>query len=263
MSMFSLEGRVALVTGAGRGIGRGIAVGFGAQGAKVVCASRTRSELDAVVGLIEGEGGEALAVEMDVADMESRRQGVAAICDHFGHVDILVNNAGMNIREPVVDVTEDHYDQIMDVQLKGAFFLSQEIARRMIPRKAGKIINIGSLTTGRALSSVSVYTAAKGAIGQLTKAQALELGAHNIQVNAICPGFIQTPMTQKLWEYDKMRTWGVSRVPMGRLATPEDLVGTAVFLASSASDYVNGQSIYVDGGFMAGDDWPLPPPGGG
>ena len=262
MSLFSLKGRVALVTGAGRGIGRGIATGYAAHGAKIACAARTRSQLDEVVQSIEANGGDALAVEMDVGNLESIRQGAGRVLSHFGHVDVLVNNAGTNIREPMEEVTEEHYNQIVGVNLKGLFFLSQEVARHMIPRKRGKIINIGSLSTGRALSSISVYTATKGAVGQLTKAHALELGPHNIQVNTICPGFVITPLTRKLWSDQTMRDWGESRVPLGRLASPEDLVGTAVFLASAASDYVSGQSIYVDGGFMAGDDWPLPPAGG-
>lgn len=262
MNLFSLEGRVALVTGAGRGIGRGIAEGLAAHGAKVVCAARTRSQLDEAVVTIQGAGGDALAVEMDMADLDSVRQGVEAAIAHYGQVDILVNNAGMNIRKPVQEVTEEQYDQILAVNLKGLYFLTQRVAEHMAERKQGKVINIGSLTTGMALSQVSVYTATKGAVGQLSKAQALELAPHNIQVNTICPGFVLTPLTEKLWADPTMRAWGEGRTPMGRLATPEDMVGTAVFLASAASDYVTGQEIYVDGGYMAGESWPLPAGGG-
>ena len=262
MSLFSLQGRVALVTGAGRGIGRGIAVGLAAEGARVACAARTRSQLDEVVAAIEQSGGEALAIEMDLADLGSMEAAVEAALSRFGQIDVLVNNAGMNVREPIEEVTEEHFDQIMAVNLKGLYFLSQRAARHMIPSKQGKIINIGSLTTGYALAKVSVYTATKGAVGQLTKVQAVEFGQHNIQVNAICPGFVLTPLTEKLWADPTMRAWGEDRVPLGRLATPQDMVGTAVFLAAPASDYVTGQCIYVDGGFMAGDSWPLPPQGG-
>ncbi len=258
MSLFSLDGRVAIVTGAGRGIGRGIAEGLAAQGAKVVCASRTRSQLDEVVGVIESAGGGALACEMDMKDLDSVRSGVDAAVEAYGQVDILVNNAGMNIREPFEDVTEEHYDEIMAVNLKGLYFLTQAVTKHMITRKQGKVIHIGSLTTGWSLSQISVYTATKGAVGQLAKSQALELGMHNIQVNAICPGFVLTPLTEKVWADPTMREWGETRVPLKRLATPKDLVGTAVFLAAPASDYVTGQSIYVDGGFMAGEAWPLP-----
>lgn len=258
MSLFSLEGRVAIVTGAGRGIGRGIAEGLAKQGAKVVCAARTRSQLDETVAAITNAGGEAMAYEMDMKNMSSIQGGVDAAVKAYGQVDILVNNAGMNIREPFEKVTEEHYDEIMAVNLKGLYFLTQAVAKHMIPRKQGKIVHIGSLTTGWSLSQISVYTATKGAVGQLAKAQALELGAHNIQVNAICPGFVLTPLTEKVWADPTMRDWGINRVPLKRLATPDDMVGTAVFLSSPASDYVTGQSIYVDGGFMAGEHWPLP-----
>lgn len=257
--LFSLEGRVALVTGAGRGIGQGIAKGLAAHGARCVCAARTRSQLDETVAAIRAAGGDALAVELDMADLDAVRRGVEKTLAQYGRLDILVNNAGMNVREPLQEVAEAHYDRIMDVNLKGLFFLSRMAAEDMIPRKQGKIINIGSLTTGIALHGVSVYTATKGAVGQLTKAQALELGPHNIQVNAICPGFILTPLTEKLWSDPTMRAWGEGRTPAGRLGNPEDLVGTAVFLASAASDFVTGQHIYVDGGFRAGEKWPLPP----
>lgn len=258
MSLFSLEGRVALVTGAGRGIGRSIAEGLAANGAKVVCAARTREQLDEAAAAIRSAGGEAMVYEMDMADLDSVRGGVEAALQAYGQIDILVNNAGMNIREPFEEVTEEHYDRIAAVNQKGLYFLTQAVVRHMIPRKQGKIIHIGSINTGISLSQVSVYTTTKGAVGQLSKANAVELGRHNIQVNTICPGFILTALTEKLWSDPTMREWGERRVAMGRLGTPDDLVGTAVFLASPASDYVTGQSIYVDGGFMAGEVWPIP-----
>jgi len=256
VSLFSLAEKVALVTGAGRGIGRGVAEGMAAAGATVICAARTRSQLDDAVSAIEAAGGKARAIEMDMSDLAA----MDAALEECGPIDILFNNAGMNIRQPITEVTEENYDQIMAVNLKGLYFLSQKVGQQMIERgNGGKIINIGSLTTGYALAKVSVYTATKGAVGQLTKGQAVEFGPHNIQVNAICPGFILTSLTEKMWADQTMRDWGEGRVALNRLGTPEDLVGTAVFLAAAASDYVSGQCIYVDGGFMAGDDWPLPP----
>ena len=195
-------------------------------GATVICAARTRSQLDEAVAAIEAAGGKARAVELDMADLE----GMDAALEQCGPIDILFNNAGMNIRQPIVEVSEENYDQIMAVNLKGLYFLSQKVGRQMIERgQGGKIINIGSLTTGYALAKVSVYTATKGAVGQLTKGQAIEFGSHNIQVNAICPGFIITSLSEKLWADDTMRAWGEGRVVLNRLGTPEDLVGTAVF----------------------------------
>jgi NAD(P)-dependent dehydrogenase (short-subunit alcohol dehydrogenase family) len=260
MNLFSLKDRVALVTGGNRGIGRGIAEGLAGHGARVACAARTRSQLDEAVDAIRAAGGEARAVEMDLEDRESTRHAVQAVLQHYGRIDILVNNAGMNIREPLEEVTEEHFDRILNVNLKALFFLTQAVAKHMIPRRQGKIIHIGSLTTGSALAKVSVYACTKGAVGSLTRTLALELGTHNIQVNAICPGFVVTALTEKLWADPQMRAWGEGRVALGRLAVPSDLAGTAVFLASPASDYVTGQLIYVDGGYMAGDLWPLPPP---
>ena len=186
MNLFSLAGKVALVTGASRGIGRGVAAGMAEAGATVICAARTRSQLDEAVAAIEAAGGTARAVELDMADLE----GMDAALEQCGPVDILFNNAGMNIRQPIVEVSEENYDQIMAVNLKGLYFLSQKVGRQMIERgQGGKIINIGSLTTGYALAKVSVYTATKGAVGQLTKGQAIEFGSHKHPGQRHLPGF--------------------------------------------------------------------------
>lgn len=256
--MFSLNGKVALVTGAGRGIGQGIAEGLAAQGAHVVCAARTQSQLEQVAQSIAIQGGQATTLQLDMNEMNSIDHALEVIIDQFGRLDILVNNAGINARQPIDEVTEENFDRIVNVNLKGVYFLSQKAARLMAQGGGGKIINIGSLTTGYALTQVSVYTATKGAIGQLTQSQAIEFGKDNIQVNALCPGFVVTPLTEKIWDDPTMRKWGEQRIALGRLANPEDMAGTAVFLASPAADYVTGQVIYVDGGFMAGDDWPIP-----
>jgi NAD(P)-dependent dehydrogenase (short-subunit alcohol dehydrogenase family) len=258
MDLFSLEGRVALVTGAGRGIGQAIAKGLAAYGAKVICAARTRSQLDETAAAIEAAGGDARVVEMDVSRLTSIQDGVARSIEADGRIDILVNNAGINIREPVQDVSEAHFSSIMEVNLKGLYFLTQRVVKEMVPRGRGKIINIGSLTITHGLTQMSVYAASKGAVVQFTKVLALEVARHDIQVNALSPGFVRTPLTEKVWADKPFRQWAEARVPVGRLARPEDMVGTAVYLASSASDYLTGQCIYVDGGFVAGERWPLP-----
>ena len=261
MNLFSLAGKVALVVlGASRGIGHRVAVGMAEAGATVICAARTRSQLDEAVAAIETAGGKARAVELDMADLE----GMDAALAQCGPIDILFNNVGMNIREPIVEVTEKNYDQIVAFNLKGLYFLGQKVGHQMIERgQGGKIINMGSLTTDHALAKVSVYTTTTGAVGQITKGQASEFGPHNIQVNAIYPGFVLTPRTESLWTGDTMRTWCEGRIALNRLGKLEDLVGTAIFLAAPASDYVTGQCIYVDGGIMAGDEWPVPPKAGG
>ena len=258
MSIFSLEGKVALVTGAGRGIGRGIAEELARQGAQVACAARTTEQLEEAVQAIRDAGGQAMTLQLDVGNIGSHEAALDQVMAEWGRIDILVNNAGVNARQPIDEVSEENFDRILGVNLKGLYFLSQKAARRMAAGGGGKIINIGSLTTGYALNQVSVYTATKGAIGQLTKSQAVEFGKHNIQANCLCPGFVVTPLTEPIWSDQTMRDWGEPRIPAGRLATPQDMAGTAAFLDSPASDYVTGQVIYVDGGFMAGDNWPLP-----
>lgn len=258
MGIFSLEGKVALVTGAGRGIGRGIAEQLAAQGAKVACAARTLTQIEEAAEAIQDKGGEAIVVEVDVEDVNAHDSALDQVVAQWGGLDILVNNAGTNVRQALDEVTEETYDRIMNLNLKGVYFLSQKAARRMAKGGGGKIINIGSLTTGYALTKGSVYTATKGALGQLTKSQAIEFGKNNIQVNCLCPGFVVTPLTEPIWSDQTMRDWVMPRLALGRLAEPDDMAGTAAFFASPAADYVTGQVIYVDGGFMAGDDWPLP-----
>ena len=188
---------------------------------------------------------------MDMKDIDSIQGGVEATLKAYGQLDILVNNAGMNIREPFTEVTEEHYDEIVTVNQKGLYFLTQLAAKEMIPRKEGKIIHIGSINTGISLSQVSVYTSTKGAVGQLGKAHAVELGKHNIQVNGIGPGFIRTGMTKPLSEDAEFDAWVKKRTPLGRWGEPDDLAGAAVFLASDAARFVTGQILYVDGGWLA------------
>ena len=174
----------------------------------------------------------------------------------------LVNVAGVNRRKPALEVTENDYDFILDTNLKGAFRLSQAIGAEMIAMGSGSIINITSLNTIRPLTDVTPYALSKAAMLQMTRALALEWGRHGVRVNALAPGFILTDLTRKLWSNPDMKAWGHANTPMQRLGKPEDLIGTAIFLASPAAAFLSGQEIVVDGGFTAGWAWPIPPGGG-
>lgn len=247
----SLSGQVAVVTGGSRGLGRGMALALAEAGANIAVASRTLSALKEVSQEIEGKGRESLAVKLDVCDLSSIDRMVHRVLDEFGKIDILVNNAGMNIRKSTVEVTEGDWNKIVDTNLKGAFFCAQAVGKVMIEQKKGKIINIGSLTSKVAFPNMAVYAATRGGILQLTKTLAVEWAKYNINVNAIGPGYFRTAQTDPLFADKKWVEETVKKIPLGRTGLPEDLGGTVVFLASDASDYVTGQMIFVDGGWLA------------
>ena len=251
LERFSLKGRVAIVTGAGTGIGQGIATAMAESGARVVLAGRTRSRLEETEEIIGRFGGEALVVEADVSDRDGREALVAAVLEAWKQIDVLVNNAGVNVRTPPEDYREEDWDRVMNTNLKGTFFLTQLVARHMIERKYGKIIHIASLATITGIPLIPAYTAAKGGVGSLTYQLAIDWARYNINVNSICPGYIRTPLTRPVEESER-GAYILNRVPAGRWGEPEDIAGTAVFLASPASDFLTGQLIVVDGGWMAG-----------
>ena len=251
LERFSLKEKVAIVTGAGTGIGKGIATAMAESGARVVLAGRTRSRLEETARDIGDSGGEALVVEADVADRDGREALVTTVLDTWQQIDILVNNAGVNVRTPPEDYREEDWDRVLDTNLKGTFFLTQLVARHMIERKYGKIIHISSLSAITGIPLIPAYTAAKGGLASMTYQLAIDWARYNINVNSICPGYIRTPLTRPVEESER-GTYILNRVPAGRWGEPEDIAGTAVFLASPASDFLTGQLIVVDGGWMAG-----------
>jgi len=245
---FSLEGKTVIVTGAGRGIGRAIAIGMAEAGADVGVIARTEADLQSTAAEIEKLGQKSYIVKADVTKREQVKSAIEQIINETGSIDILVNNAGMNIRSKALDVTDEEWQQIMDTNLKSAFMFSQEVGRHMKEKKAGKIITITSVGGHVALRTGVAYAATKAALIQMTKVLALEWGKYNINVNAIGPWYFKTPLTEKLLQ-DKEYVKDILAVtPMKRVGELEELVGPAVFLASEASKYMNGQTIFVDGG---------------
>jgi gluconate 5-dehydrogenase len=256
---FSLEGRVALVIGASRGIGEAIAAALSEAGAHVIAAARSMDKLEALARRQREQGGKISPLALDVTDRASIASGVEQVLQENGRVDILVNVAGMNIRKRAEDYTREEFDRLLATNVEGLFYATQLIGTQMKRQRRGKIINIGSLTTAIAFPFLSIYAMTKGAIGQLSKVLALEWAPYNVQVNVIAPGFIVTDLNRKLWEREDMRAWLRGTQANPRLGAPGDVAGLAIFLASPASDYVTGQVIFVDGGHTAGSVWPFQP----
>ncbi len=257
MKLFDLSGKTAFVSGGSRGIGKAIALGLAEAGADVAVGARTASDIDAVVAQIAETGVRGLAVPLDVSRMDAIPAAVGQVTAGLGPINILVNVAATTVRQPLEEVEESSYDLIMNTNSKGPYFLCKEVRGSMVEGGGGKIINVASLATGMGLPKISAYATSKGALGQMTKGLAVELAPHNIQVNALAPGFIMTDINAHMWEQADFREWCIDRTPARRPGTPEDMVGTAVFLAAPASDFVTGEVIYVDGGIMAGSVWPL------
>lgn len=246
-----LKDKVAIVAGGTKGIGLGIALEFAREGARVVIGGRNAETGAAGVKEIEQAGGEALFVKCDVAEMADLDAIVEAAVEHFGRLDIYVANAGINdsSKTHFLDITPDQYDRIMDVNLKGMFFGGQKAAQQMIRQEqGGVIINMSSVMAYLALDAQVVYTVSKGGIQQLTKVQAVALAPHNIKVNAMAPGPIETELMRRVGSDKELMDTILSRTPQGRIGTPRECGRLAVFLASEDSDFIFGQSIYIDGG---------------
>ena len=252
MERFSLSGKIALVTGASRGLGRAIALGFAEAGADVILLARSKQSLEAVAEAARQFGRKAWLFDCDLAKIDAIPQVFSSISDLVGKVDILANVAGTILRQRAIDFPLDEWQRIINLNLTAPFVLSQCFAREcMAHAQPGKIVNIASLTSERGRASIPAYAASKGAIKQLTKSLAVEWAAHRINVNAIGPGYIATELTQPLMDDPDFDRWVHQQTPLDRWGVPDDLVGAAIFLASPASDFITGQVIYVDGGWLA------------
>ena len=252
LDKMSLEGKVGVVTGGSRGIGRGAAMALAEAGADIVLNSRNTDRLESTADQIRSLGRKVVAVPGDMGVKEDIERLIETTLDQFGKIDILVNNAGTTYRIAAEDFPEDEWDRVLDVNLKGVFLCCQLAGREMIKRKKGKIINTASLTSTIGIRTTLAYGSSKGGQVILTKTLAVEWAKYNINVNAIAPGFIATDLTKPIREDRKRNEYIMSRVPMERWGSPEDLKGAFVFLASEASDFITGQIIYVDGGWTAG-----------
>ncbi|HGE70690.1 TPA: glucose 1-dehydrogenase [Candidatus Poribacteria bacterium] len=247
-----LDGKFGIVTGASRGLGRSMAIGLAEAGADLAIISRGLPDLMEVAKEIEKIGRKVLPINADISNLKQANDMVDKVVTEFGKIDILVNNAGTTIRMKVEDFTEEAWDKVMAVNLKGAFFCAQAVGKVMIKQMSGKIINTASLLSAIGVPNAVAYAATKGGIAQITKCMAVEWAKYNINVNAIAPGYFRTPLTKPLQDDPIRSSQILSRIPMQRWGDPDDLKGIVVFLASEASNYVTGQIIFVDGGWMAG-----------
>jgi NAD(P)-dependent dehydrogenase (short-subunit alcohol dehydrogenase family) len=258
-SLFSLAGRVAVVTGAAGGIGRWLAAGLGAAGAAVLATDVDRAGLGQLQASLAAAGVEVASVDVDLSDEDAPDRVVDAAVSRFGGVDVLVNNAAVNRRLPILEMDEQTWDWIVRMDLRVPYFLAQRAARVMIDRgRGGSIIGISSLNAAYALEQISVYGPAKAGLSQLTRVMALEWAPHGIRANAIAPGFMDTPLAAPIWADPEIARWIFNRVPLERPGRPDELVGACLLLASDAGSFLTGQTLYVDGGVLAGGRWFTP-----
>jgi NAD(P)-dependent dehydrogenase (short-subunit alcohol dehydrogenase family) len=250
MPSFRLDGRVALISGGSRGLGLGMALALAGAGADIALAARTEAELESAAEMIRAVGRKAFVLPTDISDVGAVRSMVREANDHFGRLDILINAAAVNFRKPTETFTVEDWDRLMAINLKGAFFTCQEAVQVMKKQGKGKILNVGSIVFEIAIPNITLYSISKGGMRQMTRALAVEFAKDNINVNAVAPGRFWTKMTNAFFSVPELYESAVSVIPMGRPGTPSDLAGTTVFLTSDASDYITGQTIVVDGGWL-------------
>jgi 3-oxoacyl-[acyl-carrier protein] reductase len=249
--MLRFSGKTVLVTGAGRGIGKAIAERFGEEGASLALLSNEESDLEATGRELAAKGYPVLTVTADVSDLEQVERSVAFFAERYGSIDILANNAGIAWEEPVLDITPDHWRKIIDVNLNGMFWVAQCAAKRMVEQGGGVIINMASTNGLVGEANYAHYNASKGGVVLLTKTMAIELGAKNIRVNAVCPGYIQTPLSEGIDSPEFVQEYIRTKIPLGRVGKPKDVAGVFAFLASEDAAFITGETIVVDGGQLA------------
>ncbi len=249
--LFDLSGKRALVTGSGQGIGLAIAEGLAAQGASIVLNGRSAGPVEEAVVRLKAAGRDAAVALFDVTDQTAVAKGVDGIEAGLGPIDILVNNAGMQFRTALEDFPADKWQQLLQTNISSVFFTGQAVARHMIKRGCGKIINIASVQSELARPNIAPYTATKGAVRNLTKGMCTDWAKYGLNINAIAPGYFKTPLNQALVDDPEFSAWLEKRTPAGRWGNVSELIGAAVFLASDASSFVNGHILYVDGGITA------------
>lgn len=255
--LFSVKGQIVLVSGASRGIGRGIAQEFAERGATVVITGRVAETLEKTAQEICPPGGIVRAKVCDAADAKALQALADEVVAEFGRVDTLVNCAGVNKRMRVEQYDEPTYDFITNINIRGAFFLSLAVGRHMIQARSGNQINIDSINSNRPLRRVAPYAMSKAAMSQMTRSLAMEWGPYGVRVNAVAPGFIATDLAKPLLSNPAINEWREKNTPLGRAGTPEDIAHVTIFLASKAAGYITGQVLYVDGGTTCGLFWPL------
>ena len=249
--LFDLTGKVALVTGASRGLGQAMARGLAEAGADLVITSRHLAEVEQAAAALASSGRRVLPMEADVTRTAEVEAVVARTVAQLGGIDILVNNAGINIRKPALELTENDWDQTLDINLKGCFLVAKAVGRHMLARKAGSIVNIASMMASVVHAERAAYASSKGGLVQLTRVLAVEWASANVRVNAICPGPFLTDLNKPILDDPEKMKYFMDRLPMQRFGKPEELAGSVVFLASNASSFITGTTLYIDGGWTA------------
>lgn len=244
-------GRVVLVTGAGRGIGRAVAEAFGEAGATVALAARSEPELEETARAITGRGGVASVHPADVADLPAGEVLVAGVLARHGRIDVLVNNAGTSARQMALEVTEEAWDRMYALNVRGLFFLTRAVGRAMVARRAGAVVNIGSVAQALARREMAAYASSKAAVAQITRVLAAEWAPYNVRVNCVAPGYVRTPLTEPVFRRPGFLDEVQARTPMGRVADPAEIAGPVLFLASDLASFITGQTLFVDGGWTA------------